>query len=80
MPPVVAATLVVIPSEACPAPPGMQETEQHPRRRLYGALAVYAIIAVLAACTLEGMFRVVVWIFIGGLAVKTWIAWLQQQR
>lgn len=42
--------------------------------RLVTAMCAYAVLAALAAVTLEGMFRVMVWIFLGGLAVKTWIA------
>ncbi len=44
--------------------------------RLVTAISAYAVLAVLAGFTLEGMFRWVVWIFLGGLAVKTWIAML----
>jgi hypothetical protein len=42
------------------------------------ALAAYAVIAVLAAMTLDGKFLWVVWIFLGGLALKTYIATLQK--
>jgi hypothetical protein len=48
-----------------------------PPSRLYAALATYAVIALLAAVTLQGKFRIVVWIFMVGLAVKTWLASLQ---
>jgi hypothetical protein len=41
-------------------------------------LAGYVAIALLAAETLEGKFLWVVWIFLGGLAVKTYIATLQK--
>jgi hypothetical protein len=47
-------------------------------RKFYLALACYAAIALLAALTLEGKFLWVVWIFLGGLAVKTFIATLQK--
>jgi hypothetical protein len=47
-------------------------------RKFYAALACYAAIAVLAAATLDGKFLWVVWIFLGGLAVKTYIATLQK--
>jgi hypothetical protein len=42
--------------------------------RLIAAMSCYALLALLAAVTLDGMFRVAVWVFLAGLAVKTWIA------
>jgi hypothetical protein len=47
-------------------------------RKFYLALACYAAIALLAALTLDGKFLWVVWIFLGGLALKTYIATLQK--
>jgi len=44
------------------------------RKRLAAAMAAYLLLALSAAFTLEGPFRLAVWIFLGGLAVKTWIA------
>jgi hypothetical protein len=41
-------------------------------------LACYAAIAVLAALTLDGKFRWAVWVFLAGLALKTYIATLQK--
>jgi hypothetical protein len=38
----------------------------------------YAVIALMAALTLDGKFRLVVWILLGGLALKTYIASLQE--
>jgi hypothetical protein len=35
---------------------------------------MYAVLAVLAGLTLDGKMRIAVWILMGGLAVKTWIA------
>jgi hypothetical protein len=54
--------------------------ESGPRRgrKFYLALACYAAIALLAAATLDGKFLWVVWILLGGLAVKTYIATLQK--
>ncbi len=46
--------------------------------KFYLALACYGAIALLAALTLDGKFRLVVWIFLGGLALKTYIATLKQ--
>jgi len=60
--------------------PLMQESGQPSRQRLYRAFAVYCLIALLAGFTLDGKFRIVVWIFVSGLAIKTWLAWMQQHR
>jgi hypothetical protein len=38
------------------------------------AMLTYAALALIAGFALDGKFRLVVWIFLGGLAVKTWIA------
>ena len=46
-------------------------------RKFYLALLCYAGIAVLATLTLDGKFRWVAWIFLGGLALKTFIATLK---
>jgi len=42
-------------------------------------MASYAVIALMAALTLDGKFRLVVWILLGGLALKTYIASLKEQ-
>jgi hypothetical protein len=47
-------------------------------RKFYLALASYAAIGLLAAATLDGKFLWVVWILLGGLALKTYIATLQK--
>jgi hypothetical protein len=41
-------------------------------------MACYAAIALLAAFTLDGNFRLVVWIFLAGLAAKTYLATLRK--
>jgi hypothetical protein len=41
-------------------------------------MACYAAIALLATFTLDGKFRLVVWVILGGLALKTYIATLKQ--
>jgi hypothetical protein len=43
-------------------------------KRLSFALVCYAVLALLAGLTLDGVFRLVVWIFLAGLALKTLIA------
>ncbi|MBZ5579885.1 MAG: hypothetical protein LAP40_25290 [Acidobacteriia bacterium] len=42
--------------------------------RIWGAMTCYAVLAVSAAFTLDGVFRYGVWILMAGLAAKTWIA------
>lgn len=44
-------------------------------KRLWFALACYVTLALLAGLTLDGLFRLAVWIFLGGLALKTLIAY-----
>lgn len=43
-------------------------------RRFYIAMGVYCVLALLAAVTLDKEIRLVTWIFLAGLAVKTYIA------
>jgi hypothetical protein len=38
------------------------------------ALLCYAALALLAGLTLEGVWRLGVWVFLAGLAVKSWLA------
>jgi hypothetical protein len=46
--------------------------------KLYTALACYTVIAVAAAFTLDGTFRLVVWIFLAGLAARTYLHTLRK--
>lgn len=43
--------------------------------RLFSAMAAYAVLALMAAFTLDGIFRTVVWILMAGLAAKTLLAY-----
>jgi hypothetical protein len=45
---------------------------------LFAALATYAVFATLATLTLTGKIRIAVWIFLGGMAVKTWLSSLSR--
>ncbi len=42
--------------------------------RLLTAMLLYGLLAVSAFYTLSGNIRLVVWIFLAGLAFKTWLA------
>jgi hypothetical protein len=43
--------------------------------RLVAAMASYAVIALLATLTLDGKLRYFIWILMGALALKTYIAY-----
>jgi hypothetical protein len=61
--------------------PGLPEAEPDPKkaqRRFYLAIASYAALALLAWLTMDGKFLLLVWIFLGGLAIKTYLATLQK--
>lgn len=42
-----------------------------PNRRFLAAMASYALLALLAAFTLDGLLRLAVWVLLGGFAIKT---------
>ncbi len=44
-------------------------------KRFTSAMGAYVVLALLAGFTLDGILRSAVWIFLGGLAVKTYIAY-----
>jgi hypothetical protein len=50
------------------------------KQRLLTALGFYALFALLAFVTLEGLPRAAVWVLMGGLAAKTYIAYLAHSR
>jgi hypothetical protein len=61
--------------------PGLPDGEPDARktkRRFYLAMTSFAALALLAWLTLDGKFLWVVWIFLGGLALKTYLATLQK--
>lgn len=43
-------------------------------KRFYIALAIYSVLAFLAAFTLDGTIRLATWVFLAGLALKSYIA------
>lgn len=48
--------------------------------RFYLAISAYALLAALAGYTLRGPFRLAVWVFLGGLAFKTWLVTLRRDE
>ena len=56
------------------APPPWQNELTMTSRFLW-ALGVYAALALMAAFTLDGKLRAAVWVLLGGLTVKTCIAY-----
>jgi len=48
--------------------------------KLRSALLAYAVIAVLAGLTLDGVWRAGVWVFLGALALKSWLAKAKERR
>jgi len=42
-------------------------------------MSCYVILAVLAGFTLEGNLRIATWIFLGGIALRTWLAVLKSR-
>jgi hypothetical protein len=44
-------------------------------KRFYLAMAAYGVIALMAGLTLDGKFRLGVWILLAGFALKTCIAY-----
>jgi hypothetical protein len=57
-----------------PALPASCQNCSFMNTRFLWAMGTYAVLALLAALTLEGLMRDAVWILLGGLAVKTYIA------
>jgi hypothetical protein len=49
------------------------------KRRFKYAMATYAVLAILAAFTLEGEIRIATWIFLAGFALKTYVVVLKDQ-
>jgi hypothetical protein len=45
------------------------------QKRFYWAMGAYGVLASMATFTLDGKLRLAVWILLGGLALKTWIAY-----
>ena len=50
------------------------------RLTLYRTLGLYGVLGTLAALTLDGRIRTATLIFVGGITLKTWIAWVRDSR
>jgi hypothetical protein len=48
------------------------------RRFLY-AMLTYALLAILATFTLDGIIRIATWVLLGGFALKTYLAVLRDR-
>ncbi len=46
----------------------------------YLAMLAYVALAVLAWFTLSGPFQLATWVFLGGLAFKTWLVTLRKDE
>jgi hypothetical protein len=44
------------------------------KARFWPAIALYYLLALIAGIRLQGPIRLAVWVFLAGLALKTWIA------
>jgi hypothetical protein len=49
-------------------------------RKFAGALASYAVLAILAFFSLDGKMLLATWIFLGAFALKTWLVVLKQRQ
>jgi len=48
------------------------------RRFLY-AMLIYALLAIVAGFTLDGLIRIATWVLLGGFALKTYLAVLRDR-
>jgi len=48
--------------------------------RFIAAQCFYVALAVLAGVTLDGNLRLATWIFLGGIALKTWLVVLKRNQ
>lgn len=47
--------------------------------KFIAAMSTYGILAILAGFTLDGRIRAAVWVFLGGIAIKTVLAVLKRR-
>jgi len=48
--------------------------------RFIAAQCFYVALAILAGFTLDGTIRIATWVFLGGIALKTWLAVLKRRQ
>ncbi len=48
--------------------------------RFIAAQCFYAALAILAGFTLSGDIRIATWVFLGGIALKTWLVVLKRRQ
>jgi hypothetical protein len=48
--------------------------------RFIAAMSAYALLAILAGFTLSGDIRIVTWIVLGGIAIRTWLVVLKRRQ
>jgi hypothetical protein len=48
--------------------------------RFIAAEGFYAVLAILAGFTLDGKIRLATWIFLAGIALKTWLVVLKRDQ
>jgi len=48
--------------------------------KFVAAMSAYAVLAILAGFTLEGNLRIATWIFLGGIALKTFLVVLKRRQ
>lgn len=48
--------------------------------RFIASLCFYAGLAILAGFTLDGDIRIATWVFLGGIALKTWLVVLRRRQ
>jgi len=66
-------------SDSNPTDKPLSPSNPEMQRRFRTALAIYSVLAVLSGVTLEGVIRNATWLFLGGLALKSWIAVLRDR-
>ena len=49
------------------------------KRRFLYAMLIYAVLAILATFTLDGLIRIATWVLLGGFALKTYLAVLRDR-
>ncbi len=59
-------------------PPASEKTLKD--QKFIAAMSVYAVLGLLAGLTLDGRIRLAVWVFLGGIAIKTILVILKREQ